>query len=153
MAENGSFFSHFVYNQLMSASLGLYRLQQVDSQIDRARGQLNTIHKTLENDTELQEALNRVTMTQTNNHHASHSLKNAEAEVDAQKIKIENAESSLYGGRVQNPKELQDLQKDNHAKMFTIKMTTVLHARKIKVSYMVKLTDYKPCFSGLFGLK
>ena len=96
----------------MSASLGLYRLQQVDSQIDRARGQLNTIRKTLENDTELQEALNRVTMTQTNNHHASHSLKNAEAEVDAQKIKIENAESSLYGGRVQNPKELQDLQKD-----------------------------------------
>ena len=30
----------------------------------------------------------------------------------SQKIKIEQAESSLYGGRVQNPKELQDLQKD-----------------------------------------
>ena len=96
----------------MSASLGLYRLQQVDRQIDRARAQLETIRKTLENDTELQEALNRVTKAQTDNHHASHSLKNAEAEVDAQKIKIEHAESSLYGGRVQNPKELQDLQKD-----------------------------------------
>lgn len=96
----------------MSASLGLYRLQQVDRQIDRARAQLDTIRKTLENDTELQQALKRVTTAQTDNHHASHSLKNAEAEVDAQKIKIEHAESSLYGGRVQNPKELQDLQKE-----------------------------------------
>ena len=96
----------------MSASLGLFRLQQVDRQIDRARAQLETIRKTLENDTELQQALNRVTTAQTDNHHASQSLKNAEAEVDAQKIKIEHAESSLYGGRVQNPKELQDLQKD-----------------------------------------
>jgi predicted nucleic acid-binding Zn-ribbon protein len=96
----------------MSASLGLYRLQQVDRQIDRARAQLDTIRKTLENDTELQTALNRVTTTQADNHHAQNGLKNAEAEVDAQKIKIEHAESSLYGGRVQNPKELQDLQKD-----------------------------------------
>lgn len=45
-------------------------------------------------------------------HHAQHSLKNIESEVAAQKIKIEYAESSLYGGKVQNPKELQDLQKD-----------------------------------------
>lgn len=96
----------------MSASLGLYRLQQVDRKIDRARAQLDIIRKTLENDTELQQALNRVSTTQTEHHHASHILKNAEAEVDAQKAKIEHAESSLYGGSVQNPKELQDLQKD-----------------------------------------
>jgi predicted nucleic acid-binding Zn-ribbon protein len=96
----------------MSASLGLYRLQQVDRQIDRARAQLDIIRKTLENDTELQEALNRVNTTQTAHRHASSSLKNSEAEVNAQKIKIENAEPSLYGGRVQNPKELQDLQKE-----------------------------------------
>ncbi|MBI3170584.1 MAG: hypothetical protein HYZ22_19050, partial [Chloroflexi bacterium] len=38
--------------------------------------------------------------------------KSAEAEVDSLKIKIEQAESSLYGGSVKNPKELQDLQKD-----------------------------------------
>ena len=96
----------------MSASLGLYRLQQVDRQIDSARAKLGSVRKTLENDTELQEALNRVIKTQTENHHAQNSMKNSEAEVDAQKIKIEQAESSLYGGRVQNPKELQDLQKD-----------------------------------------
>ena len=96
----------------MSASLGLYRLQQVDRQIDSMRSQLDKIRQTLENDTELRESLKQVEITQTEHHHAHHDLKNAEAEVEVQKIKIEQAESSLYGGRVQNPKELQDLQKD-----------------------------------------
>ncbi len=96
----------------MSASLGLYRLQQVDRQIDRSRTQLDTIRKTLENDVELREAVNRVENTQADHLRSHHELKNATAEADAQKIKIEQAESSLYGGRVQNPKELQDLQKD-----------------------------------------
>ena len=96
----------------MSASLGLYRLQQVDRQIDRARSQLDTIRQTLENDAELRESFKQVETSQTEHHHTRHDLKNAEAEVEAQKIKIEHAESTLYGGRVQNPKELQDLQKD-----------------------------------------
>lgn len=96
----------------MSASLGLFRLQQVDRQIDRARTQLDTIRKTLENDVELKAALQGVETSQLENHRASHEMKNAEAEVDAQRIKIEQAESSLYGGNVKNPKELQDLQKD-----------------------------------------
>ena len=96
----------------MSASLGLYRLQQVDRQIDRVRLQLDTIRQTLENDTELRESLKQLEIAQSEDHHARHDLKSAEADVEAQKIKIEQAESSLYGGRVQNPKELQDLQKD-----------------------------------------
>lgn len=96
----------------MSASLGLYRLQQVDSQIDRARTKLDTIQKMLENDAELREAINRVTAAQTSHHLAHHELKNASAEAEAQKTKIEHTESSLYSGGVQNPKELQDLQKD-----------------------------------------
>jgi predicted nucleic acid-binding Zn-ribbon protein len=106
------FLSHFVYNQPMSASLGLHRLQQVDRQIDHVRSQLNNIRQTLENDAELRESLKHLETTQTDHHRANHALKNAEAEVEAQRIKIEQAESSLYGGKVQNPKELQDLQKD-----------------------------------------
>jgi uncharacterized protein len=97
----------------MSASLGLYRLQQVDRQIDRARAQLDAIRKTLENDSELQSALTRMKTAQEENHRAQHEMKSAEAEVDAQKIKIEQTESSLYGGNVKNPKELQDLQKES----------------------------------------
>lgn len=96
----------------MSTTLGLFRLQQVDSQIDRARLKLSTIQKTLENDAELKQAVTKLETSQKENHHALHQMKNAESEVQAQKIKIEQAESSLYGGSVKNPKELQDLQKD-----------------------------------------
>lgn len=96
----------------MSASLGLYRLQQVDRQIDRIHAELDTIRKTLENDAELQAAFARLKQAQNENHRTHHEMKSAESEVEAQKIKMEQAESSLYGGSVKNPKELQDLQKD-----------------------------------------
>lgn len=96
----------------MSATLGLFRLQQVDRQIDRVRSQLETIQKTLENDSELKQALHKVELTRKENLHASHEMKAAEAEAQAQKIKIEQVESSLYGGNIKNPKELQDLQMD-----------------------------------------
>lgn len=96
----------------MSATLGLFRLQQVDRQIDRIRSQLDVIKKTLENDAELKQALDSYEANQKENHQSLNAMKNAEAEVQAQKIKIEQAESSLYGGSVKNPKELQDLQMD-----------------------------------------
>lgn len=94
----------------MSAALGLYRLQQVDSQIDSANARLGEIRKTLENNAEMNAALNRMQTSKAEHQRFQHELKNAEAEVQAQKIKIEQNESSLYGGSVKNPKELQDLQ-------------------------------------------
>ncbi len=96
----------------MSASLGLFRLQQVDRKIDRVHSQLDTIRQTLENDIELRDALQKAESAQAERFHANSELKNIEAEANAQKIKIAQAESSLYGGSVKNPKELQDLQKD-----------------------------------------
>jgi uncharacterized protein len=96
----------------MSSSLGLFRLQQVDSQIDRARLQLDKIRKTLENDVELKKALALVESSQADFQAAKNNLKTAEADAQAQKIKIEQTEASLYGGSVHNPKELQDLQRD-----------------------------------------
>ncbi len=96
----------------MSASLGLFRLQQVDRQIDRAQSQLDAIRKTLENDVELRETLSRVEAAKKEQHLARHELQTAEADAQSQQVKIQQAESSLYGGSVHNPKELQDLQKD-----------------------------------------
>ncbi len=96
----------------MSASLGLFRLQQVDRQIDRALARLDNIQKTLENDKDLKTAQTRYEAVNDANLRALQAMKNAEAEVNGLKIKIEQVESSLYGGSVKNPKELQDLQKD-----------------------------------------
>ena len=96
----------------MSASLGLFRLQQVDRQIDRALARLSSIQKTLENDKDLKTAQTLYEAVNDANLRALQAMKNAEAEVNGLKIKIEQVESSLYGGSVKNPKELQDLQKD-----------------------------------------
>ena len=96
----------------MSAALGLYRLQQVDSQIDQIRARLKTIQEALENDVQLRAAKEQFTAAESNHKNAERSLTLSETEVEKQRLKIEQTESSLYGGKVHNPKELQDLQKD-----------------------------------------
>jgi predicted nucleic acid-binding Zn-ribbon protein len=96
----------------MSAALGLYRLQQVDSQMDQARARLKTIQQTLENDTELRAVSDLLASAEDRFRETEHLLKQSEQEVDKQRTKIQFAEASLYGGQVHNPKELQDLQKD-----------------------------------------
>jgi uncharacterized protein len=96
----------------MNAALGLYRLQQVDSQMDQIQARLKAIQETLENDLELRAATESLTAAEELHRQASHALKESEAEVEKQSIKIEQTESSLYGGSVHNPKELQDLQMD-----------------------------------------
>lgn len=96
----------------MSAALRLYRLQQVDSQLDQIESRLKTIRDTLQNDGAIRSASAAFAAAQSQDHTAERGLKTAEAEFEKQRLKIEQAESSLYGGKVHNPKELQDLQND-----------------------------------------
>jgi uncharacterized protein len=96
----------------MNQTLSLYRLQQIDSQIDRVQFQIQAIQKKLEDDETLRQLREESDAAKNIQSHAGNSLKQAEASVQDQRIKIEQAESSLYGGNVRNPKELQDLQND-----------------------------------------
>lgn len=96
----------------MSQTLSLYRLQQIDSQLDRAQARLQAIQKALEDDADLHLAKEAAQMAETNLATATQAMKKAEEEVQAQRIKIEQNEASLFGGTVRNPKELQDLQND-----------------------------------------
>jgi predicted nucleic acid-binding Zn-ribbon protein len=96
----------------MSAALGLYRLQQVDSQMDQAQLRLKAIRQTLENDVELRAAHERLAAAEGKFKNAERTLKQCEQDVEKQRIKLQQTEASLYGGLVHNPKELQDLQKD-----------------------------------------
>lgn len=104
------FFHNFEYNQGMSASFGLFRLQQVDSRISQIETRLAKIQETLDNDAELRAARERVKLAEANQHNAEHARRTSEEEAKGQQIKIQQVESSLYGGTVRNPKELQDLQ-------------------------------------------
>lgn len=96
----------------MSAALGLYRLQQVDSQIDQVQSRLKAIRQVLENDAELRAATDQVSTAERQLSEATRLLKQSEDEVEKQRLKLQQTETSLYGGHVHNPKELQDLQKD-----------------------------------------
>ncbi len=96
----------------MSAALGLLRLQQVDIRIGRNEARLQQIQQTLENDSELGAAREALKEAASRLHEAEHARKTAEAEAQVQGAKIGQTESSLYGGSIRNPKELQDLQAD-----------------------------------------
>ena len=96
----------------MSAALGLYRLQQVDGQIDQIQARQKWIQDTLQNDMRLRAASQASAAAEAKFKEASRLLKQSEAAVEKQRTKIEQTEASLYGGSVRNPKELQDLQKD-----------------------------------------
>ncbi len=96
----------------MSQTLNLYRLQQVDSQIDRAQSRLQAIQKMLDDDAALRLANGRADSTKATCQSADRALKQAEADAQSQRIKIEQTEASLYGGKGHSPKELLDLQND-----------------------------------------
>jgi len=96
----------------MSAALGLYRLQQVDSQMDQAQSRLRTIQQTLENDETLRAANAHLAAKEEIFRKANALLKQSEVDFEKQRLKLEQTEASLYGGHVHKPKELQDLQKD-----------------------------------------
>jgi predicted nucleic acid-binding Zn-ribbon protein len=96
----------------MSNTLPLYRLQQIDSRLSQVTTRLATIQSLLENNAELKAASQQLEAAKSTHRLAEQDLKNAEYESSQQRIKLEMAESSLYGGRIQNPKELRDLQND-----------------------------------------
>jgi predicted nucleic acid-binding Zn-ribbon protein len=96
----------------MSAALGLLRLQQVDSRIDQLENELGRIKTELENDDEAAAANGLLQAAEAARQEAEKNRSSAELEATSQRRKLQQAESSLYGGTVRNPKELQDLQAD-----------------------------------------
>lgn len=96
----------------MSNSLHLYRLQKIDSRIKEASNRRAVIQSILDNNDELLTASRRIETAKLSLHHAETALKKSEFETNALRTKLEQSESSLYSGRIHNPKELQDLQKE-----------------------------------------
>jgi len=96
----------------MSIPFKLYRIQHIDSQRDKLLNRCDEIDSILANDDELIIAMKREEETKAEQEKATRNLSTAEYQVSQQHIKIENSESSLYSGKIRNPKELQDLQKE-----------------------------------------
>jgi predicted nucleic acid-binding Zn-ribbon protein len=94
----------------MSQIFKLFRLQQIDSQLDGAHARLNEIERLLSNNETLRQAQTAAESSAKRLQEAQKDLRRAEENVSSQRIKIEQTEAALYGGRVRNPKELQDMQ-------------------------------------------
>jgi predicted nucleic acid-binding Zn-ribbon protein len=96
----------------MNQTLSLYRLQQIDLQIDRLQARLHTIQAILDDDAEMRQLNEQTRTIEALYQAAEEALKQAEADVQSQHIKIEQTQSSLYGAKSHSPKELLDLQND-----------------------------------------
>ncbi len=96
----------------MSAALALFRLQQVDTRMAQMEARRRQIQEMIENDSELRAAMAELKAAEHEAHRFEQERRVAEEGARDQQIKIQQAESSLYGGSVHNPKELQDLQAD-----------------------------------------
>ncbi|PWH11713.1 MAG: hypothetical protein DDG60_16820 [Anaerolineae bacterium] len=96
----------------MSAALHLYRLQQIDTRLDQINARLTSIQNALENDSDLKAARQKQEEIAATLKECERALQEAERESTTQRIKLEQAEASLYSGKIHNPKELTDLQND-----------------------------------------
>jgi uncharacterized protein len=96
----------------MSRTFKLYRLQQIDSQMDKINKRLKEIQSILENDHALNQARESVYEAEQLKETAQKNLNKTEDSVKQQHLKIEQSESTLYSGKVHNPKELQDIQNE-----------------------------------------
>lgn len=96
----------------MNQALLLYRLQQIDTQIDQSEASLAELERLLSGDEAVLQSQQAAKDAEKALHHSRQALKQAEAAVHDQQVKIGTSEASLYSGRIHNPKELQDLQKE-----------------------------------------
>ncbi len=90
-------------------------MQQIDARIDKIRSRLEEIETALSDNKVVRRAEAKTARTLKALEETRKTLKHAEQEVQAQRVKIEQNQAVLYGGKVRNPKELQDLQNEAEA--------------------------------------
>jgi uncharacterized protein len=106
-------FSHnTLYNFIMSQISNLYRLQQIDSQLDASKSSLQNVERELHNNSALLKAQQVVTQAEEQQTIITKKLRESEDKSYETRVKIELSEASLYGGKIHNPKELQELQEE-----------------------------------------
>lgn len=96
----------------MNTTFNLFLLQKIDTESARTQNRLNEITRLLQDDSGIKSAINTFEAAKKKLHEDQTSLKSLEELIRAKRNKVEQSESSLYEGKIKNPKELQDLQKE-----------------------------------------
>lgn len=94
----------------MNKSTSLYLLQQIDLQLDALVRREKEISALIADRSSIERAEAQLTGAILEREHAESKLIDIENKIKASRIKMQQSESSLYGGKIQNPKELQDFQ-------------------------------------------
>jgi predicted nucleic acid-binding Zn-ribbon protein len=103
------------YNLHMSRSSSLYALQRIDLRMHEIAARQDEISRILAQSERVGQAQERVDQSQSELVSARSETHAAEQAVEAQRSKIERNQKALYGGSVQNPKELEDLQMESQS--------------------------------------
>jgi uncharacterized protein len=96
----------------MNQSSQLYQVQKIDTALDQTNARLGEINRIIESDQSVHTAQDLVASAMSSVQSTRRSLTLIEDAVKAVEIKIQLSEASLYGGKISNPKELQDLQNE-----------------------------------------
>lgn len=139
----------------MSYSLHLFRLQQVDRQIDQIHKREIEIDQLTGNSSEVQKADAIFHSFEGQYQNLNLEISKIEDSIQSKKIKIEQSESSLYGGKVSNPKELQDLQteisslKKSIAQLEDDLLNKMIELEKIELARNNSISDLEKVKAGL----
>jgi len=94
----------------MNTSFQLFQLQQMDSAIHASQNRILEIEHSLQDQHELAQIASKVAQLENNLKAKQNANDMLNYEIQSKKDKKKQSESMLYAGKIQNPKELQDLQ-------------------------------------------
>jgi len=94
----------------MNISFQLYQLQSIDTKIDQISKRLGAIKNLIKNNQKVKSAEKILDQKKSKLVEKNNSFQEINSQIEKKKIKKTQSQSSLYSGKVQNPKELEDLQ-------------------------------------------
>ena len=96
----------------MNPASSLFQLQQKDTKIKAAEDHIAAIKKTISGDKRILAAQQAIKKAAQQVLKAQQALRTIEEKAKAVRAKLDTSNAKLYGGRITNPKELQDIQLD-----------------------------------------
>ena len=96
----------------MSQAFHLAQLQKIDTELDQIQSRMAEIDQILSTNELLDQAKKAEQIAKQNIKTAQKSIQQTEEAIQKHRIKMETSEAALYGGKIRNPKELQDLQNE-----------------------------------------
>jgi hypothetical protein len=96
----------------MTQPQALYQLQEIDLSLARISKRSGEINVAIANNHVIHEAQERVVIAQKALSPLQTKVRNLELEIQTNNEKIQQTDSQLYGGKVRNPKQLQEMEQE-----------------------------------------